>query len=381
MRVLFLTHNYPRHQGDVPGAFLHPLARALIEQGVDLQVVAPSDRGLGGEGTVDEVPVRRVRYALSSREKLAYTGNLAAEVRTIGGLRAFFGMIEAFRREVRRELVEHPDTVVHAHWWVPAAMAVPAHTPHVVTCHGSDVRLLESNFIARLIGQRVLRKATMVTTVSPGLASTLASRAGVTLPDDQIQPMPLQPVERPQSSGGGGVVVLGRLSPQKRVDLAIDAYAAALERGLDLPLTIAGDGSERASLEVRVQQLRIADRVRFLGAITPDTVPGVLATADLMLMPAHGEGFGLAAAEALIQGVPVIGCSDGGGLLDVIPQGGGGRIVAPAAPALAGAILDIMNDPDARQDALRAGIVWSERLSPAHVAARCLNWYERVLAA
>jgi glycosyltransferase involved in cell wall biosynthesis len=381
MRVLFLTHNYPRHRGDVPGAFLHQLARALLDQGVDLQVIAPSDRGQGGDDSLDGVPVRRVRYAVSSRETLAYTGNLAAEVRTIGGLRAFIGMLEAFKREVRRELGEFPGTVVHAHWWVPAGMSLPGRTPAVVTCHGSDVRLLDGNFTARLIGQRVLRRATMVTTVSPGLARIIERRAGVTLPDDQVQPMPIEPIDRPRSSGGGGIVVLGRLSAQKRVDLAIDGYAAALGQGLDLPLTIAGDGSERASLESRVQQLRIADRVRFLGAITPDTVPGLLATADLMLMPAQGEGFGLAAAEALIQGVPVVACDDGGGLLDVIPQGDGGRIVPPDPQSIADAIIAFTSDPDAPQDAHRSGMAWKERLSPRHVAARCINWYQRVLAA
>jgi glycosyltransferase involved in cell wall biosynthesis len=381
MRVLFLTHNYPRHGGDVPGAFLHPLARALIDQGVDLQVIAPSDRGQGGEDLLDGVPVRRVRYAVSSRETLAYTGNLATEVRTIGGLRAFIGMLEAFRREVRRELIEHPGTVVHAHWWVPAGVSLAGRTPTVITCHGSDVRLLDNSFIARFLGQRVLRRASMVSTVSPELARIIERRVGVTIPDDQVQPMPIEPIERPRSSGGGGVVILGRLSAQKRVDLAIDAYAAALGQGLDLPLTIAGDGSERASLESLVQQLRIADRVRFLGAITPDTVPGVLATADLMLMPAQGEGFGLAAAEALIQGVPVVGCADGGGLLDVIPEGNGGRIVPPNPQAIADAIIALTSDPNAPQDALRSGVAWNERLSPRHVAARCIHWYERVLAA
>ena len=49
MRVLFLTHNYPRHAGDVAGGFLHPLAVALRQRGVDLQVIAPSDRGQDGD--------------------------------------------------------------------------------------------------------------------------------------------------------------------------------------------------------------------------------------------------------------------------------------------------------------------------------------------
>ena len=60
MWVLFLTHNYPRHPGDVAGAFLHPLAVALRKRDVDVRVIAPSDRGEAGDTTLDGVPIRRV---------------------------------------------------------------------------------------------------------------------------------------------------------------------------------------------------------------------------------------------------------------------------------------------------------------------------------
>ena len=121
MRVLFLTHNYPRHAGDVAGAFLHPLARSLQSPGVELQVVAPSDRGEVGADTLDGVPVRRLRYTTRNHETLAYTGNMASALRSLSGLRAFTGLLESFRREVQHELRAHPDTIVHAHWWIPAA--------------------------------------------------------------------------------------------------------------------------------------------------------------------------------------------------------------------------------------------------------------------
>ena len=67
MRVVFLTHNYPRHAGDIAGAFLHPLATALRARGIDVRVVAPSDQGKGGEDEVDGVPVVRARYAAPDR--------------------------------------------------------------------------------------------------------------------------------------------------------------------------------------------------------------------------------------------------------------------------------------------------------------------------
>ena len=68
MRVVFLTHNYPRWTGDVSGAFLATLAGALVRRGVSVRVVAPSDQGRGGDEELDGIPVRRVRYAPAAAE-------------------------------------------------------------------------------------------------------------------------------------------------------------------------------------------------------------------------------------------------------------------------------------------------------------------------
>lgn len=381
MRVVFLTHNYPRHAGDVAGAFLHPLAVALRNRGVDLTVIAPSDRGEDGNGELDGVPVRRVRYALATHETLAYTGTMTNALRSLRGLRAFNGMVAAFRREVDAERRADPRTVVHAHWWTPAGMALPRGVPSVITCHGTDVRLLRSVIPARWIARRVLRRAGVVTTVSRALARELERATGITVPEEQAQAMPIPAVERAPSRGGGGVVVLGRLTDQKRVELAIEALALLAERGRSLTMTIAGEGAARVRLEQLVATRRLGEQVRFLGAITPDQVPEFLETADVMLMPALQEGMGLAAAEALIQGVPVVACRDGGGLLEVVPASAGGRVVAPEPAALAEAVASVVDDPASRDAAWVAGRAWQHRLSPDHVAERFHGWYERVLAA
>jgi hypothetical protein len=68
VRVIFLTHNYPRHPGDLPGGFLHPLALALQSAGVDISVVAPADLGRAGRERLDGIPVRRVRCAPAAWE-------------------------------------------------------------------------------------------------------------------------------------------------------------------------------------------------------------------------------------------------------------------------------------------------------------------------
>ena len=376
MRVVFLTHNYPRGPGDMAGGFLHPLALALRERGVDLRVVAPSDEGRGGRDSLDGIPIHRVRYADAGRETLAYRGTMAGAIRTAGGLRALAGLVRAFRRAAAEEL-SGGDGVIHAHWWFPAGLAAPRHLPTVVTCHGTDVRLLETNRIARFLGRRVLRRVDMVTTVSRHLAAVVTARTGREVPEHGIQGMPVAQVQRPRSRGGDGIVVIGRLTAQKRFELALRAVAQLREGGETHALTIVGDGPERGSLEALAAELGIADITRFSGAVPPEEIPRWLERADLCLATSRAEGLGLSAAEALMQGVPVVACRDGGGLLDIVPEAGGGRLVPPQVDAIVAASRELLNDPIARDAAWALGREWTARLSPGAVAERCLTWYRQ----
>ncbi len=382
MRVVWITHNYPRHAGDVAGAFLHPLAVSLRERGVDVRVVAPSDAGQGGADALDGVPVRRVRYGTAADERLAYTGAMTDALRSPRAAFAFNRLRAALRAGAEQELEgAGADAVVHAHWWVPAGLAAPVGVPMVLTCHGTDVRLLEQVPFARLLARPTFRRARVVTTVSQALATIVRRQTGVMVAEDEVQPMPVAVGDRLWSDGSGDVVVIGRLTKQKRVHLAIQAAATARRTGATWRLTIVGDGPERLALERRASRLGVTDAVRFVGALAPDDIPVVLATAVCCVMPAKGEGFGLAAAEALMQGVPVIACLDGGGLCDLVPPTGAGRLVRPTADAISSAMASILGDPGARAAARAEGIQWRERLAPAFVAQRCLTWYQRALNA
>ena len=191
--------------------------------------------------------------------------------------------------------------------------------------------------------------------------------------------MPADPEQFGWTTGGGGAVVLARLTPQKRVHLAIEAVAALAAAGHELPLTIIGDGPERVALERLVSRLGIVPFVHFAGAVAPADVPFHLAGADLMIFPAQGEGFGLAAAEALMAGIPVVACWDGGGVLDVVPATGAGRLVLPSGEAIGDAVLELLNDPDRMAVGRLVGESWRARLAPDHVAEICEGWYREAL--
>ena len=380
MLVGVLTHAYPRHDGDVAGAFVERLVLGLQARGHRVHVVAPADAGRGGKEARHQVPVTRVRYAPARSETLAYRGMMLAAARSPAGLVWFGSLVWRQARALRRLWAEERLDVVHAHWWVPGGVSAwLAGRPYVVTLHGMDVVLLEGSAAARVVARRVLHGAAAVTAVSSDLAERAARAAQLDRERIVVQPMPIDAARFTRTSrGGGGVVTVGRLMPRKRIPLLLEALAQLRTAGRTLPLTIVGDGPERPHLERRVAELGLVSQVRFLGEVPPTGIPDAIGDADVFAFPALGEGFGLAAAEALLAGVPVVAARDGGGVRDIVPERGAGRLVTPDAREIARAIEELVCDPDARQLAAAAGAALRRRLEPAVVAERFEAVYRRI---
>jgi len=377
MRVVFVTHNYPRYAGDLAGVFLHPLALALRDRGHDVRVVAPSDAGQGGLALEqhDGISVRRVRYAAPRRERYAYTGRMQEALGSPAGWLAMLGLVRALRRGARAELAGATLGVVHAHWWFPAGLAAPA-VPSVVTLHGTDARLLDRwGGVAGVLARRALRPGRVVTAVSHAVAASAERATGRAVDAAHISPMPIVGSVPPPSEGGGGLIFIGRLTKQKRVDLALDAHARLVALGRSVAFTIVGDGPERPALQARAAGLGLGALARFVGQVPPDGVAEALRRADAMIFSAEQEGFGLAAVEAISAGVPVVACRDGGGILDILAEPGAGVVTEPVTERLAAEVGALLDNPVARAHAARAGAAWRDRLSPSRVAERCERWY------
>jgi glycosyltransferase involved in cell wall biosynthesis len=378
VRVVFLTHNYPRWPGDLSGAALGSLARALMRRGISVRVVAPGDDSKG-RTELDGVPVRRVRLATpvndTSPEPDAFAGGLRGPL----GLGALVRLWRALRSAARREVASGAD-LVHAHSWLPAGLAAPSDVPMVLTVHGTDASLLRRSRIARSLARPLFQRAAVVTTVSREVGNWVQNLAGRFIGAAQVHPMPIDSRGRPWTRGGGGGVLVARLTGPERVELAIEAAAVLASCGHDLPLTIIGDGPERAALEQRAQRLGVSALVRFAGALSPEQARGYFARADLMLFTARGDGMALAALEALISGVPVVACWDSGAAVDIVPESGAGRLSLPSPEALADSVLSLQADAERLAMGRLVGEAWRARLAPDHVAELCEGWYRDALA-
>jgi glycosyltransferase involved in cell wall biosynthesis len=172
MNVLFLTHSFPRSEGDAAGSFILRLAVALRGEGVNVRVVAPAAAGRPASEEIEGVSVERFRYAPRRYEKLAYTGNMASDVASSWTAKfALVGFLGSdFVHAVRARRSFEPQ-VVHAHWWFPNGVvgtwvARLAGLPLVTTLHGTDVRLARAVSVAKPLFGHVLEHSAAVTTVS-----------------------------------------------------------------------------------------------------------------------------------------------------------------------------------------------------------------------
>jgi len=384
VKVLFLTHSFPRFIGDAPGSFLLRLAVALKETGTDVRVIAPAARDLAPREEIEGIHVERFRYAPRSMETLAYSGNMAQDVAASFSakiaLTSFIGS-ELIRSAWERRSFK-PD-VIHAHWWFPsgvAGMTLASMTGRalVTTLHGTDVRLAKQVKASRSVFKSVLRRSSAITAVSSWLASEASTIAdGI---DIDVAPMPVA-TEKFEPRGdhhSNRFLFAGRLNRQKGLDPLLRAFASM--RGIAM-LDVVGEGANAADLKLLASQLGVSDRVVWHGQLKQPELVKFYQSATAVVVPSIDEGLGLVAAEALLCETPVIAFRSGG-LTDVIEHERTGILVIPGETAELAAALDrVLEDPERALKMARAGrAVALEKFSPGNAAARYSDIYRKAIA-
>jgi len=148
--------------------------------------------------------------------------------------------------------------------------------------------------------------------------------------------------------GGVRVTFVGRLHPQKGVDVLLSAFKKAQENQPQLSwrLTLVGEGELCSILEALAQQLAIKQMVRFLGQVT-DPFP-ILSQSDIFVLPSMSEGMSNALLEAMAHGLPCI-ATDIAGNNQVITHNENGLLVQPDDDDLAAAIVSLALSRDLRE--------------------------------
>lgn len=99
---------------------------------------------------------------------------------------------------------------------------------------------------------------------------------------------------------------LGRIYPVKGLPMLIEAWARVRPDGWRLQIAGPDEAGHRAQIEALVRKSRLGDVVEFTGPIEGEAKRAAFAAADLFVLPSHSESFGIAVAEALAHGLPVL---------------------------------------------------------------------------
>ncbi|MEM7376568.1 MAG: glycosyltransferase [Pseudomonadota bacterium] len=152
------------------------------------------------------------------------------------------------------------------------------------------------------------------------------------------------------------LLTCGSLTHRKGYDVLLNALKPVVDGGLDLRLTLLGDGPERPALEAQAASLGLSDRVHFNGR-TLDNAPFYL-HADLFLQPSRIEGLPNTVIESMACGTPVVASDCPGGTRELVRNGENGLLfdtedVAGLSAALTTVLPSLDRYP---ADAVRASI-------------------------
>jgi glycosyltransferase involved in cell wall biosynthesis len=230
-------------------------------------------------------------------------------------------------------------------------------------------------------GERAaLAAVTGVVVTSAATARLVASDYGVPAERITVARPGSDPAPMSQGSQDGIVRLLsvGAVVPRKGFDVLIAALASLT----DLPwrLTIAGDRTRdrnaTARLDADIARHALGDRIAGPGAVSPQHLAALYAEADAFVLASHFEGYGMAYAEAVAHGLPVIGTS-AGAIPDTVPPDAGLLVGPGDIPALARALRRIIGDADLRRRLASAARAAAPQLpswrNSAEILARALE--------
>ena len=352
LRVLTLSTLFPDMTRPNFGVFVERQCRELASRrGVELTVIAPV--GIAPwplsrhphYAPLGALPQQeRWRDLMVYRPRFTVMPKLAGRF-TIGAMtRAVWPLVRSLHEQ-------EPFDVIDASFFYPdgpvaRTLARRLGIPYSVKARGADIhywgRLPATRKAVAQAGQDAagllaVSEAMKRSMVALGLEAEIirVHYTGVDL--DRFAPRDRAAAKARFHLDGPVVLCVGNLITRKGQDLLIRALA-------ELPgvtLLLAGHGPDRAAYQRLADELGVAERVGFLGAVPHQDLPDIYNAADVMALPSASEGLANAWVEALACGTP-IAISDVGGAREVLNEPEAGRIVERTAAAIAAALREML---------------------------------------
>jgi len=265
MKILHVVASLKLAYGG-PARSVPALARALREHGCETTVWAPDESG-GGDGSLEG-------YDLIHDHGIWMPHNwrLAKEARRRGVPRIVSprGMLEPWA-------LQHKRWKKRVAWWLYQRRDL------------ADAACLHATAEA---------EARNIRRLLPGVAVALVPN-GAELPETV-------PAKQPSPDGRRTALFLGRIYPVKGLPVLVEAWRRARPRGWRMEIAGPDEAGHRREVEQLIQKAGLGDDFHFTGPLEDAAKTAAFARAELFVLPSHSENFGMAVAEALAHGLPVL---------------------------------------------------------------------------
>jgi teichuronic acid biosynthesis glycosyltransferase TuaC len=359
MNILIITPSFPNKGNPTEGLFNEQQARALVKAKNNIFIMICKPR-------IPEYLAKKYKrynflFSLPKQEErngisIFYNRFVQLPSYSSPSLTAYLCAHSIIKNLEKFNLTKSID-IIQVHSTYPTGIAAPLVSqkiscPYVVTFHiQDDARIFRSRVYSNM-----LEKASALITVGSPLQHFLRN----ILPEGNKKirktihnGIDLSLIEEildktvPKDNAWGQIISICNLWPTKGIDINLMALAQLKDAKIPWQrYTIIGEGPERKKLERLAKELRIEDKVVFLGRLQHQDALKELARADIFCMPSWQESFGVVYLEAMALGKPAIGCK-GQGAEDIIRNGSDGLLVPPRDQAsLAETLKKLLQNPE-----------------------------------
>jgi teichuronic acid biosynthesis glycosyltransferase TuaC len=312
MKILTFSTLFPNSEKPGHGIFVETRLRHLVASGeVEARVVAPvpwfpsTNPRFGNYARFAKAPRHEVRHGID----VSHPRYLV--VPKIGMNLAPALLAQAAKPSIARMIDEGYDfDLIDAHYFYPDGVAAAMlgryfNKPLVITARGSDITLFPQYPLPRRMITWAARRADAIITVCNALRDEVVALG---IDADRVVSLRngvdlelFRPIERTPNDMFT-LLAVGHLVPVKAQDLII----GALPLLPGVRLVLAGDGPDRAKLETLARELKVSERVTFLGAVPQAQLRSHYGAADALVLSSSREGWANVLLEAMACGTPVV---------------------------------------------------------------------------
>lgn len=331
-RIIILSWEFPPKTVGGLGRHVYDISRFLTGLGNEVHVITAPAEGMADYQLMEGVHVHRVTSDLSSRNDfLTWVGQLNRAMITTAGRvieqGGAFDLIHAhdwlvqqagatLRERYRLPLVATIHATEHGrNQGIHNQLQQQIHQVERQLVRGADCLICCSRYMAREVAELFDIDRKSIRVIPNGVEPTLLGVTGFSRSDDF-------------ATAGMNLLFMGRLVPEKGVQILLEALARLAPQFPQVKLKVAGQGYYREFLGQLAHRLGIADKVDFVGFVDGAERNRLIRSARVAVFPSLYEPFGIVALEGMAGQIPVI-VSDTGGLAEVVEHGVDGFKVTP----------------------------------------------------